>query len=106
MSICVIIYNSITNSDDNQLLCWNVSNNEATKVAEFNPELLPTDIHFLPRIGGAFGKHGDLILITSTDGKFHIVNRSGRIERSVEAHKGAILVGQWSNDGSSLLTGM
>nr|XP_022919132.1 intraflagellar transport protein 80 homolog [Onthophagus taurus] len=90
--------------DDNQLLCWNVSNNEAIKVTDFKAELLPTDLHFLPRIGGALGKHGDLILITSTDGKFHIVNKSGRIERSVEAHKGAILSGQWSNDGSSLLT--
>ncbi|KAK9727581.1 WD domain, G-beta repeat [Popillia japonica] len=91
-------------SDDNQLLCWNVSNNEATKITDFNCELLPTDIHFLPRIGGALGKHGDLILITSTDGKFHTVNRSGRIEKSIDAHKGAILVGQWSNDGASLLT--
>ncbi|KAI4465027.1 outer segment 5 [Holotrichia oblita] len=91
-------------SDDNQLLSWNVSNNEATKITDFNCDLLPTDIHFLPRIGGALGKHGDLILITSTDGKFHTVNRSGRIEKSIDAHKGAILVGQWSNDGASLLT--
>lgn len=52
------------------------------------------------------GKHGDLILITSADGKFQIMNRSGRIERSVEAHKGAVLVGQWGNDGSGFLTGM
>lgn len=54
--------------------------------------------------GGGLGKHSDLILITSADGKFHILNRSGRIERSVDAHKGAILVGQWGNDGASLLT--
>lgn len=33
------------------------------------------------------------------------MNRAGRIERSVEAHKGAVLVGQWGNDGTSLLTG-
>lgn len=33
------------------------------------------------------------------------MNRSGRIERSVEAHKGAVLVGQWGNDGTGLLTG-
>ncbi|XP_017775258.1 PREDICTED: intraflagellar transport protein 80 homolog [Nicrophorus vespilloides] len=94
-----------TAGDDNQLLSWNVSSNESTKIAQMGEELLPTDLQFLPRIGGSLGKLGDLILITSADGKFHVMNRSGRIERSVEAHKGAILVGQWSNDGASLLTG-
>lgn len=59
----------------------------------------------MPRASGSLGKHGDLILITSADGKFHIMNRNGRIERTVEAHKGAVLVGQWSNDGAGLLTG-
>ncbi|XP_074029895.1 intraflagellar transport protein Oseg5 isoform X3 [Leptinotarsa decemlineata] len=61
-------------------------------------------MQFLPRVSGTLGKHGDLILITSVDGKFHIMNRAGKIERSVEAHKGAILVGQWGNDGTGLLT--
>lgn len=39
-------------------------------------------------------------------GKFHLIGKSGRIEKSVEAHKGAALVGQWSPDGASLLTGI
>lgn len=38
-------------------------------------------------------------------GKFHIIGKSGRIEKCVEAHRGAVLVGKWSTDGSSLLTG-
>lgn len=38
-------------------------------------------------------------------GRFHLVGRNGRIEKSVEAHKGAALVGQWSHDGAGLLTG-
>ncbi len=38
-------------------------------------------------------------------GKFHIIGKSGRIEKSIEAHRGAVLVGKWSTDGSSLLTG-
>lgn len=67
--------------------------------------MYPTNLHFLPRASGSLGKHGDLILLTSADGKFHIMNRNGRIERTVEAHKGAVLVGQWSNDGAGLLTG-
>lgn len=91
--------------DDNQLLSWSISNDTSAKVAQFNNDFFPTDMQFLSRIGASLGKQGDLILITSTDGKFHILNKAGRIERSIEAHKGAILVGQWSNDGGGLLTG-
>lgn len=39
-------------------------------------------------------------------GKYHLVNKNGRIEKSVNAHNGATTVGRWSNDGSALLTGM
>ncbi|KAL3274989.1 hypothetical protein HHI36_019763 [Cryptolaemus montrouzieri] len=91
--------------DDNLLLSWSVSNILSSKITQFNKELYPTDMQFLPRINGALGKHGDIMLITAADGKFYILNRNGRIERSIEAHKGAILVGQWSNDGTGLLTG-
>ncbi|CAG9768961.1 unnamed protein product [Ceutorhynchus assimilis] len=91
-------------SDDNQILSWSVSTNQPTKIAQMDKEVFATDMQFLPRVGGSLGKHGDLFLVTSADGKFHIINRSGRIERSIEAHKGAILVGQWGNDGTGLLT--
>lgn len=29
----------------------------------------------------------------------------GRIEKSVEAHKGAVLAGRWNYDGTALITG-
>jgi len=38
-------------------------------------------------------------------GKFHLVGKNGRFEKSVEAHKGAALVGCWSYDGAGFLTG-
>lgn len=90
--------------DDNQLFRWNVANNEASKITEYPNELLPTDLQWIPR-GPTFGKLADVILLTGADGRFHIVNRNGRIERSVEGHKGAVLVGRWSHDGAGLLTG-
>lgn len=83
-----------------------MSNNEASLVTQFKSEVFPTDLQFLPRVGSNISKSSDLILLTSSDGKFYIINKSGRIERAVEAHKGAILVGQWSHDGSGLLTGL
>ncbi|CAH1115731.1 unnamed protein product [Psylliodes chrysocephalus] len=90
--------------DDCQVLSWSVSTNQSTRITKFSEEIYPTDLQFLPRTGGSLSKHGDLILITAADGRFHIMNKAGRIERSVEAHNGAILVGQWGNDGTGLLT--
>ena len=39
-------------------------------------------------------------------GKFHLISRNGRIEKSVEAHRGAVLSGRWSLDGSAMVTGL
>lgn len=38
-------------------------------------------------------------------GKFHLVSKMGRIEKSVDAHKGAVLAGRWNYDGTALITG-
>ena len=38
-------------------------------------------------------------------GKVHLIGKTGRVEKSVDAHKGAVLSGRWSYDGSALLTG-
>lgn len=86
------------------LLRWSVADNEVTQSIELSGEIYPTDLEWLPR-NPTMSKLGDLILMTSADGRFHIMNRNGRIERSVDAHKGAILVGRWSHDGAGLLTG-
>ena len=39
-------------------------------------------------------------------GKIHLVSKTGRVEKSIEAHKGAVLAGRRSFDGSALVTGM
>ena len=38
-------------------------------------------------------------------GKFYFISKNGRIEKSVEAHRGAVLSGRWSYDGNALVTG-
>ena len=38
-------------------------------------------------------------------GKFHLISKTGRIEKSVEAHRGAVLATKWSYDGNALVTG-
>ena len=39
-------------------------------------------------------------------GKFYICSRGGRVEKIVEAHKGALLSLKWNYEGSALCTGM
>ena len=35
-----------------------------------------------------------------------MISRNGRIEKSVDAHRGAVLSGRWSFDGSAMVTGV
>lgn len=62
-------------------------------------------MHFLPRYGESLSKHDNLILLTSAEGKFYLITKTGNVEKVIDAHKGAILVGKWGHNGASLLTG-
>ncbi len=42
--------------------------------------------------------------MSCVDGTFRFISRSGREEKKVDAHNGAIIVIRWSQDGSTLLT--
>lgn len=56
-------------------------------------------------VGSASGGSGfDALLITSSDGRYVILNKSSRVERNVSAHTGAIATGRWSPDGAGILT--
>lgn len=43
--------------------------------------------------------------LTILTGKFHLASKAGRIEKTIEAHKGAVLAGRWNFDGTALVTG-
>ncbi|CAG5078654.1 Similar to Ift80: Intraflagellar transport protein 80 homolog (Rattus norvegicus) [Cotesia congregata] len=97
--------------EDHVLLCWHLDGSSAqtTKIAEFPEDFYPTDMQWHPRAiqntGTSIKKQShDVVLITTADGKFYLVNKSGRIEKTVDGHKGAILRCRWSYDGSALLT--
>ncbi|CAM5174317.1 unnamed protein product, partial [Natator depressus] len=36
--------------------------------------------------------------------KFHLISKIGRVEKSVEAHCGAVLAGRWNYEGTALVT--
>lgn len=94
-----------SSGDDHSILKWNLLSDETTQVMKLPAEIFPTDIHWFPRgAGGKKQSQSELFVLTSTDGKFHLISRNGRIEKSVEAHRGAVLSGRWSLDGSAMVT--
>jgi len=91
--------------DDHQVVKWNLLNGEITQAVQLPKDLYATDIHWFPKsIGGRKQGQIDIFALTSTDGKLHLISRSGRIEKSVEAHRGAVLCVRWSYDGNALVT--
>ncbi|KAH7717435.1 WD40 repeat [Aphelenchoides avenae] len=59
-------------------------------------------MQFIPRHGRQ--ANNDVFLLTSSDGKIHIVNGTGKIEKTVDAHEGAALSVRWSGDATSFLS--
>lgn len=92
-------------SEDHQILKWNLLTSETSLVVKLSEDIYPVDLHWLPKtVGGKKQTQADIFVLTSTDGKFHLVSKLGRIEKSVEAHKGAVLAGRWNYDGTALTT--
>ncbi|XP_077396712.1 intraflagellar transport protein 80 homolog isoform X2 [Festucalex cinctus] len=92
-------------SEDHQLLRWNLLSSETTLVVKLPDDFYPIDLHWFPKtVGGKKQTPAEIFVLTSTDGKFHLVSKMGRIEKSVEAHKGAVLAGRWNHDGTALIT--
>lgn len=89
----------LTFSDDHQVLAWNLDGECTSKITDLPPTLFPTAMHWAP------GKRqGDTFALSGADGTFHLVTRKGRIEKTVEAHSGAMTACQWSHDGTALVT--
>uniref|UniRef100_A0A3Q4BDA6 Uncharacterized protein n=1 Tax=Mola mola TaxID=94237 RepID=A0A3Q4BDA6_MOLML len=92
-------------SEDHQILKWNLLTNETTLVVRLPEDIYPVDLHWFPKTaGGKKQNQSEIFVLTSTDGKLHLASKLGRIEKSVEAHKGAVLAGRWNFDGTALIT--
>ncbi|XP_077053458.1 intraflagellar transport protein 80 homolog [Siphateles boraxobius] len=92
-------------SDDHQILRWNLLSNDTSVLVKLQDHIYPIDLHWLPKtLSGKKQAGAEVFALTSTDGKLHLVSKSGRIEKSVEAHRGAVLAGRWNHDGTALIT--
>ncbi|XP_072330573.1 intraflagellar transport protein 80 homolog isoform X2 [Scyliorhinus torazame] len=94
-----------SSSDDHQILKWNLLTNETAQIVRLAEEIYPIDLHWFPKTtGGKKQMQAEIFVLTSTDGKFHLVSKTGRVEKSVEAHRGAVLAGRWNYEGTALVT--
>ncbi|ESP00252.1 hypothetical protein LOTGIDRAFT_225973 [Lottia gigantea] len=95
-------------ADDHQILKWNlIGNHETSNIMTLPKDCYPTGMHWFPKTssgGGSKKSVSDVFVLTSTDGKFRLISRTGRVEKTVDAHKGAVLCGQWSSNGTALVT--
>lgn len=88
-------------SDDCQIVKWTTTTRDFVQVAKI-PDFIPTDFNWL--IAKSSGKSNENLLISSSDGRFVILNKGARVERNITAHNGAITACRWSLDGTGLLT--
>lgn len=90
-------------SDDQTIHKWNMLGEPEQKVAQLDAYF--TDLHWYPvnskktQAGGT-----DIFAVSCTDGSVKIISRTGRVEKSIEAHKGACISLKWSYDGTALAT--
>ena len=90
-------------ADDSTIWRWSLSGEPIGKVCDV--ESHPTGIVWFPQQKkGDQGK--DLFVVSCADGCFRVLSAmTGRVEKCVEAHKGAITCIEWNTEGSALATG-
>lgn len=91
-------------SDQHQVYKWSIKNHEPIEVAKLPDDFFPTDLHWFIARQLGISSGSDSLLITSSDGRFVILNKNARVERNITAHNGVITTGRWSPDGAGLLT--
>lgn len=91
-------------SDQHQVYKWSITNHEPIEVAKLPDDFFPTDLHWFVARQLGISSGSDSLLITSSDGRFVILNKNARVERNITAHTGVITTGRWSPDGAGLLT--
>jgi len=97
----------VSAADDGKILRWNLVSAETRQSGELPEECHPTDMHWLPRAanapkgpqkgqkGGQVRPSAELFLLTSAEGRLMLVGKSSRIEKNVEAHRGACIAGRY-----------
>uniref|UniRef100_A0A8C2QPZ6 Intraflagellar transport 80 n=1 Tax=Capra hircus TaxID=9925 RepID=A0A8C2QPZ6_CAPHI len=92
-------------SDDHQIVKWNLLTGETSQIVKLPDDIYPIDLHWFPKsLGIKKQTQAEIFVLTSSDGKFHLISKLGRVEKSMDAHSGAVLAGRWNYEGTALVT--
>ncbi|KAJ1633851.1 intraflagellar transport protein 80 [Pavlovales sp. CCMP2436] len=93
----------VTCSDDKTIWRWSMSHEPIGQLIAIDAYV--TSLDWFPALPGKSDrKEQEIFVVSCTDGTFKLVHKAGRIEKSVEAHTGAVISLRWSHDGTSLAT--
>ena len=65
-------------------------------------ESFPTDMHWFPSANKK--QQSDMFAAACSDGTYMLVLRNGRVEKKVDAHKGAVIAIKWNHEGTAIAT--
>ncbi|VVC31811.1 WD40/YVTN repeat-like-containing domain,WD40 repeat,WD40-repeat-containing domain [Cinara cedri] len=96
----------IIGRSDSSISKWSQATKENIKLCDLSDQSYPIDLHMLSNTQRLINKTTGIeqILITSSNGKLHLMSKTSKIDKSIDAHEGNVTVGRWSPDGSTLLT--
>eukprot|EP01038_Epipyxis_sp_PR26KG_P012029 gene12029-16102_t len=89
-------------SDDKIICKWGADGEKLGIVPIKELNIFITSICWFPTAG--VKQTMDTFAVSCTDGTFRFISRSGREEKKVAAHEGAVILIKWSHDGSAILT--
>lgn len=99
-----------TCSDDQSILKWQIGPGieKGSVAATATDEVLKmdgkgylTDMHWFP---SKKGPGSEIFATCATDGCLRLMSKSGRVEKVVEGHQGAVISVRWNSDGTALAT--
>ena len=91
--------------DDRQLLIWNVVSGVNSVLYLLPNGTYPVCMQWCPaQVTASIKKNTEILALGTSNGGLLFLKKTGRIEKSLEAHTGVICSLKWSNDGNSLAT--
>jgi intraflagellar transport protein 80 len=85
--------------DDQLMYKWSMSGEVTGKVCDL--ESFVTAMDWFPTVGK---NASDAFAVACSDGTFRLMSKSGREDKKVDAHHGAVISCKWNLDGSALVT--
>eukprot|EP01063_Lacrimia_lanifica_P000259 TRINITY_DN10127_c0_g2_i1.p1 TRINITY_DN10127_c0_g2~~TRINITY_DN10127_c0_g2_i1.p1 ORF type:complete len:778 (+),score=341.25 TRINITY_DN10127_c0_g2_i1:60-2393(+) len=105
---CAVVWSSgnelYSCGDDCTVWRWNMAGEPLGKVCDL--ESNPTDMVWYPHQGKRGDQGKDLFVVACADGFYRVISATtGRVEKAIEAHKGALTCLAWNGEGGALATG-